>query len=600
LYPNIPLPLPQSNIAKTLSLAQTMADPRTVVNPFTMNDSRMRRNTKGNKWVATKDDHPVAQRPSPSKPITFKSQPSHYQSQATAIIEERGEDQTLYSEPEPVTLKATICDAADLKDLPNTYVQLPSVRSWSSLRSSVYEGEEDVSPRTVTPYKKVSLQSEVSSFHSDYAPQRDNSVSIVDPSDFHSTEEARNESNATVFPSFPSIIRRPKEDADHTRGTQSTAKFTGILDTARKIYDVGPKGEGQKLWSTYKKARKDKLHPADVTQEPLKQMSAPRRPSEGLCAHPPTRPAPSQDRLPLRVAMPPEGMRKESEVSRLSLEVPVRIERYMEQVANCERPLPKVSMLKAAPKSKATATKPLPALPGSRPIHNAPAKSLPALPHMHSAPKRRPSKSKQSTSQRGDASTNPPYPTHQDPTPLPKPTHNLKPSQWWKSLADFTSESHLPSDHKTTISRPRPFTALQNGLTANLAAEHGGVGGPGAATHRTNTPATHLNYSSTGKSERALGKQKRTPHSPSYMPKHWREKLHVDRRGSSDDLSFACVGVGEPGPSSVRQVTSGNGSGCGSEGGMVPKPLFTGRGRDTQFYGFYGEVLEEYRGSDSR
>jgi hypothetical protein len=32
----------------------------------------------------------------------------------------------------------------------------------------------------------------------------------------------------------------------------------------------------------------------------------------------------------------------------------------------------------------------------------------------------------------------------------------------------------------------------------------------------------------------------------------------------------------------------------------VPKPLFTGRGRDTQFYGFYGEVLEEYRGSDSR
>jgi hypothetical protein len=65
----------------------------------------------------------------------------------------------------------------------------------------------------------------------------------------------------------------------------------------------------------------------------------------------------------------------------------------------------------------------------------------------------------------------------------------------------------------------------------------------------------------------------------------------VERRRSSDDLSFACVGVGEGGSSSVRQATSER------EKGMVSEPLFRGRGRDTEFYGFYGEVLEEYRGS---
>jgi hypothetical protein len=572
-----------------------MADPRTFVNPFTRSDSRMRRNTKGNKWITTKDEHHVGQRPGPGKPITFETQLSHHESQAAAIAEERGEDHILYTKPEPTTLKATIYDATDLKDLPNTYARLPSVRSWSSLRSSVYEDEEAVSPRTVTPCKKVSSQSKVTSFQSDFAPQRDSSVSRVQPIDFSSIEEARKGSNATVFPSFPSIIKRPNEDANQAKDTHSPVRLTGILNTARQIYDVGPKGEGQKLWSTYKKARKNKPHPTEATQEPLKQMPALRRSSEGLSAHPPMRPAPSQDRLPLRKAVPPEGTRKESEVSRSSIEVPVRIESDVEHVVDRERPLPKVPKLEAAPKPRDTALKPLPAFPGSGPIHNTSAKSLPAIPHVHPAPKPRPSKSKHSTSQRGNTSTNPPYPTHQDPkhppptSPPSKPTRILKPSQWWKSFADFTSESHPPTNPKTIISRPRPFTSLQNGLTANLAAEHGGVGGPGAATHHTNTPHTHSN--SNGMSAKAQGKQKLTPRSPLYMPKHWREKLHVERRRSSDDLSFACVGVGEGGPSSVRQATSER------EKGMVSEPLFRGRGRDTEFYGFYGEVLEEYRGS---
>jgi hypothetical protein len=310
--------------------------------------------------------------------------------------------------------------------------------------------------------------------------------------------------------------------------------------------------------------------------------------------------------------MPPDGTRKGSEVSRSSVEVPIRIENDVEHVVDRARPLPLVPKLAAAPKSRQpAATKPLPALPDTKPIHHAPDKPLPAVPRTQTAPKRRLQeghKHKDLAALIGfvnSESTSPPYPTEdreQKPpqvTPPAKPNHIIKPSQWWKSLADFTSESHIPSNPKANISRPRPFTALQNGLTANLAAEHRGVGGPGAASHLPNQTATipspdNHNSNSSGLSDRALGKQKLTPHTPLYLPKHWREKLHVERRRSSGDLSFACVGVGEAGPSRASQVASGASV---RSVGMVPEPLFTGRrrGRDTETYGFYGEVLDEYR-----
>jgi hypothetical protein len=577
----------------------------------------MRRNTKGTKWVATKDNDLIAQRPGPSKNVTLKTQQSHHKSHAAAISEERGEGETLHSRPQSPTLKASIYDAADLRELPNTYARLPRVRSWSSLRSDTYDDDEAVSPRTVTPLRKASLQSTVSSLHTDLPPWRNSSVSAVEPIDFSSTEEARKGSNATVFPSFPSTIKRSEEKAADTKGITSPGNIADMLRNARKIYDVGPKGEGQKLWSTYKRIRKDKPNHTEVTQEPVKQTPAPRRPSQGLSAHPPTRPAPSLDRLPLRRAIPPDGTRKGSEMSRSSVEVPIRIENDVEHVVDRARPLPLVPKLAAAPKLRQpAATKPLPALPDMKSIYHAPTKPLPAVPRTQTAPKRRLQeghKHKDLAALIGfvdSESTNPPYPTDDrdqklsQATPPAKSNHIIKPSQWWKSLADFTSETHIPSNPKANISRPRPFTVLQNGLTANLAAEHGGVGGPSAASHLPNqtailpSPDNHSS-SSSGLSDRALGKQKLPPHTPLYLPKHWREKLHVERRRSSDDLSFTCVGVGEGGPSRARQVTGASSSAIGSARSkeMVPEPLFNGRGRgrDTQFYGFYGEVLDEYR-----
>jgi hypothetical protein len=577
----------------------------------------MRRNTKGTKWVASKDNDLIAQRPGPSKNVTLKTQQSHHKSHAATILEERGEGETLHSRAQSPTLKASIYDAADLRELPNTYARLPSVRSWSSLRSDTYDDEEAVSPRTVTPLRRVSLQLTVSSLHAGLAPWRSSSVSVVEPIDFSSTEAARKGSNVTVFPSFPSTIKRSEEKAADTKGITTPSNIADMLRNARKIYDVGPKGEGQKLWSTYKRIRKDKPNHTEVTQEPVKQTPAPRRPSQGLSAHPPRRPAPSLDRLPLRKAIPPDGTRKGSEVSRSSVEVPIRIENDVEHVVDRARPLPLVPKLAAAPKSRQPAAmKPLPALPNTKLIHSAPAKPLPAVPRIDVAPKRRlheGRKHKDLAAHIGFVSTDLPYPTD-DPKPKQetstsppnKSNHIIKPSQWWRSLADFTSETHIPSNPKANISRPRPFTALQNGLTANLAAEHGGVGGPGAASRLPNQTATlpspdNHSSSSRGLSDRALGKQKLPPHTPLYLPKHWREKLHVERRRSSDDLSFACVGVGEAGPSRARQVTGGSSGASGASArsvGMVPAPLFTGRrrGRDTEFYGFYGEVLDEYRG----
>jgi hypothetical protein len=612
----------------------------------------MRRNIRGTKWIATKDEDPVTQRPGPNKTVEFRTQQPHHKSHAAAISGEHGEGEILHTQSQSATLKATIYGAADLRDLPDTHTQAPSMRSWSNLRNSLCEDDEAVSPGTVIP-RQASLQSSISSLHSDPLASRNSPVSKIEPIEFSFTKKGRKGSDGTIFPSFPSTIQRTENKAKDNKGTHSRGNLTDIFFSGKAIYEVGPKGEGQKLWSSYKRTREERHNHTEVKQESLRPIPPPQRPSAPVSsAHPPARPAPSQDRLPLRKAVPPTGSlipRKESEVSRSSVEVPIRIDQDMEQIVDRLKPLPPVPQLQAAPRPRqhghAAATKPLPLIPTPIPKQratpetssykeSAPNKPLPPVPHIQAAPKRRPPealKPKNSTAPIeyvSSATTKTQYPKyHQKPeqttsnSPPEKRTLTSRPYQWWKTLAEKTSETYLPtSSHpkpvannpKATISRPRPFTALQTGLTANLSPEHGGVGGPGADTvssHHTQTPR-----------ERGEGKHKATmttttttstkaPHTPLHISKHWREKFHAQhseggtkkkkekktkKRKDSDDLSIMCMGLWE---GDVNESVEYGVSDPGPPSQMVPEPLFSGtkKGqRDTEFYRSYEEVLDEY------
>ncbi|KAH3915898.1 hypothetical protein HBI56_040460 [Parastagonospora nodorum] len=525
-----------------------MADPRTIPNPFTKN-TQLKRNARGPKWVAAEGEHTTAQRASPGKTAALQMHQSRNQSHSAPVREVHHEGEL---SPPPM-LTAAIYDPSDLQYLPDTQKRRPTVRSWGSLRPSVRdEPEEDVSPRTSMPSQRMRGEPPVSPLSNEPVAWRDSAVSAVDSNSRELDEKERQESHVTVFPNFPYTIKQTEDKPKKTKPTQGPRKPDGVYHSAKAIYAAGPKGEGQKLWKSYQITRKVKQSRnaiSEIPRQPLKNIDIPqgRRPSDalGLSAHPatpaqqPVRPPPSEVRIPPRIALPVNEHifpRKHSDISNTSntsYEVPIRIDSSIEQYASRSKPLPAFPSLQPAPKSRkqdSSDTHHLaPSKPPFKPLPLVPYPPLPSTPHPNHSP---PSKLKDS-----------------------KPTH------WWRTLADKTSESYIPPTKDAKISRPRPITALQNGRTVNVAPSHGGVGGPGAYGHM---------------SEKARGKQKQSQ-GPIFQ---WLEKKRHD-----SETSFGCVGV----------------EGLAERDGLRPEPLFSGtRGgdrevRDTRFYVPVLEVLDEYR-----
>jgi hypothetical protein len=483
----------------------------------------------------------------------------------------------------------------------------------------MHNEDEDVSPRTVTPPRKKKLQSPVSPLENNPSTWHKTVVPSIDPS---SVSEARNDSNATLFPSFTVDIRKSETTGNDTRN------LADFFRTAKDIYDVGPKGEGQKLWSSYKQARKGKLELTEIGQRDIEAVLAHRRPSApGLSAHPPNRPPPSEIRLAARKAVPVTdtlNSRKESDASTSLIEVPIHFDRAVQHFVDRSKPLPSIPQLQAAPNTRkqgyTNLSKPLPAPPSSRLYPDCDTskpytQALPpqSVPRYRSQQCNKFPKTCLSTDHVSTAGGKIKYSTHVRGNAQPADVHSShaknknKASHWWKALAEKTSEDYVPASRnkakastdklKAAISRPRPFTALQNGLTANVAEECGGVGGPDAAHAR-------LTEGRKGKSKANF------IHSPvgMHFPTVWRDKLtsasdsagKIEAKQSKkrdSDMSFACAGVEEdyaaciqdPGPS--RQMIE--------DQDMRPEPLFSGtRGgedRDTKFYGPYHDVLNEYR-----
>lgn len=588
-----------------------MADSRAVLNPFTRKASRMRRNTRGSKWVPANNEHTTVYRSSPGKTVTCETHQSRHPSHAAHTYDRYSESQMSHGLSPPI-LKAAIYDHADLRDFPDAHARLPSVRSWFILRPKTHDDDEEVSPRKTKPSVRTQPESPISPLQGDPMAGRDSAVSGVEVTDFASDEKERQDSNATIFPSFPYTMKRSAAKGKDTEVVQ-TRNLTDFYHTAKAIYAVGPKGEGQKLWASYKRFKQAKQGQSNVNQEAVKEMLTTRRPSDapGLSAHPPKRPPPSQIRLEPRKPMPLVEIlypRKESNMSNTSWEVPIRIAPEVRQHFDRSKPLPSVPRLQAAPNSRQQEyidlwSKPLPSMPRSQAAISAyagPSKPLPPVPKLQSAPKGRKDQSaKPADNPTGKGYVNTAksaiqYSTQHleaaQPTTTKPPLTNTKATHWWKSLTEKSSETYIPTSQskantdipKPQISRPRPITALQDGRTANLATECGGVGGPGAVLPRP-------------LSDKQKGKQKavKPAHSPLgvHFPKHWRDKVSSPNKQKRDsDISFACAGVDE------GHAAYGLGP---SNWEMRPEPLFSGMRngrveRDTKFYGPGHEVLDEY------
>ncbi|KAH7077107.1 hypothetical protein FB567DRAFT_632013 [Paraphoma chrysanthemicola] len=575
-----------------------MADKRIVINPFTKNDERMRRNTRNTKWIPTGNGSASTSRPGPGTSIQHNTPTFHHLGHSAAIFtqaEQRDKDDIESRSPK---LTAVINDFNDLRDIPDRSPQnsIPSSISWGSLRGSVRE--EDMPSSTAGPNVSLPSQSE------------------------------RKDSEVTVFPHFDSRIKKT------TKGTQTQWNLADIYRNVREIYDIGPEGEGQKLWSTFTHPKKQNKRHTKVDHTQIKETAASRRPSApGLSAHPPSaglQKGASRTSDELLTTTSSSQARKDSAVSRTSYEVPVGISPEIQRVVDVTKPLP---------------PKPLPPVP--RFIDDS--KALPSVPLLQPAPRR---KLGATGNMASTSSSGVQYPTqwrrskssgHHD----TRKNKVNKSDPWYKPLVNLIPDEHtpLPSHRKpnadilkSKISRPRPFSAIQEGRTANVALECGGVGGPAAAAHFANSTQAQQNPSPYPArvdltqprrsprerlTARQQGKRKASHEHIAGIPvsRHWRDKLigpagsagksvkHKGRGRKDSDASFACQGIESTDGEYARDLGSSRGgrdedgvreSGWEDED-MRPEALFSGtrdRGRgerDTEFYQPYVEVLDEYQ-----
>jgi hypothetical protein len=267
-----------------------MAAPRTIVNLLTRNQNRMRRNSRDHRWVTADLDQYHGNDSGPGETARPRKQQPDSNSIAPLSMS-FSETERTRERPELPVLQATVYNLSELRSLPNPYTRRPSVRSWSSSRPSVHFEDEDVSPKTAIPPGKPSLQSPVSPIHTHRPTRRDSPVSIIEQ-DFALKDKANRDSGATLFPYFPAEIKKPDAKAQKAKATQAPRGLADICRTAKAIYVVGPKGEGQKLWSSYKKSRNRKQDVNEVKQIPLKPQPTPR--GRPYFPYPPARPPPSQ------------------------------------------------------------------------------------------------------------------------------------------------------------------------------------------------------------------------------------------------------------------------------------------------------------------
>ncbi|KAF2876827.1 hypothetical protein BDV95DRAFT_651256 [Massariosphaeria phaeospora] len=479
----------------------------TFTTPFTADQGRIQRDTRARNRVPAETNEPTLrrERPGPRRPIQVVNEVGRPASQ-TASISAYGSGST-----------STHDDLYDSYEVAIGY----------------YVDESAISPKTRAHISNSFPL--MPNFEESHSPD----IVAFDISDIRPIQEDRKGSDTTIFPSYPYEIKKtePKQKQKKKKGTkvQLNKPITPIkaahlppkdikktqdnghpgydivdfIRTAREIYHAGPKGEGQKLWSGVRNFRKE-----NKTKKPETQQQQPQKLDNhqkttikpGILTDRPLPRLPAEaDRL---YDISPEsntfrgrkGKEKMKE-SHSSFEAPLGASRSVQYdaqdvVIDASKPLPPIPQLQPAPRSR---NKSLPALPPPSPPP-PPAATKRAIPPPSSIWSQEPVSSIPSPHFRAKMHHFPALDDRQSERPRRAKEEAAKRPGFFSRLGSkvphekrTTSASHKhiatkanekrskkQANFRPTISGPGPLMA-PDGRTANIASEHGGVGGPAAA-----------------------------------------------------------------------------------------------------------------------
>jgi hypothetical protein len=302
-----------------------MANPRTVINPFTKNEQRMRRNTRGTKWVTAG--------------LSMVLKESFDTSQQSKQYNSERIDPHIGFDTKP------------------TDTGTPSSMT------------DETKP---TPSKLYTARPHIS--------HRDSLASLPKPIDFSKLEQTWKESDATiplhssVLTGWPELKTKRKEDLGELSGTDQTKPLDKKRDqqqaasssshwyrTAKEIYTAGPKGEGQKIWEAYQQALSHRKAGEELVQitpsEPIvrvkveRQLPLPLPTSPDGVLFPPLRPRSVQLWSGIEgKETGREHLRGDSGFSSTSCETPIVIDRTVRSTIDANQSLPPAPRLDAVPK----------------------------------------------------------------------------------------------------------------------------------------------------------------------------------------------------------------------------------------------------------
>jgi hypothetical protein len=514
----------------------TMANPRTVINPFTKNEQCMRRNTESTKWVTA----------------------------GASAVRKRG---------------------VDLE------TQIP----WCTRKETFLPGDfEDGSSGTPAPLSMKDetkpLRSRLSAVRSNVS-HRDSPVSTLTLVDFSRLEQSWKDFDTTAIPHCPATIEKPEsktertwqrqdldEGSDTNQATtpkqihvqqQAVHSSTPWYRTAKHIYNAGPKGEGQKMWEAYQQAiiprQADNKPPQDTSFEPMVEERTEKKPPTPLptspdgVLFPPLRLRPSPTQRVERGKEPDRPyLRRDSCFSSSSYEVATAVDRTVVSTIDANKPLPPVPLLDAAPKVQQTKSTP----PGNCRQHAEREETHPWWKH---SPSRAPQSLKSKIS-------------HPGPLTVSNKGTTVNVAAECGGVGGPAAAISLPVS-RTGAPLPRP-------PSIHVKKKEAGRSSPRAF----HLPTFHRSPS---KSKGNAYEKVEVYESEDTHPPHWRDRLvgpayeagkslkqtametldgvHVGRKRRTSDASFACQGIVD---SKLDRYQVSEPSSSDDEKGMVPDPLF--------------------------
>ncbi|KAH7391933.1 hypothetical protein BKA66DRAFT_31914 [Pyrenochaeta sp. MPI-SDFR-AT-0127] len=450
------------------------------------------------------------------------------------------------------------------------------------------------------------------------APHYASAVPAPRPTVFPLAADVREKSDVTMLPSYynPTINlpkTKPKQmcwrqrlNLDTTSYSATSARdsvdkvqairsLTESFRVAKEIYKIGPEGEGQEVWKSYRQFRKHKHAKSrqDTTTlmgdkpqvAPLQQL-----PPVRLAAYPPSQPLPAQLKrgdISKSLRLRQDDALREGDRSQYSRYMSVATDLSIQHI-DVNKPLPPIPQLEPAPKMRR-----------SMGLESAYLVGIAAAGIQHAIERREDIQCTQSL-------------RHVSKVRAPR----------LRALTD---------KHACKANMSSPLMAVDEGQTANVAAKCGGV------CHSTGTVHDAVNCDGVSLTQRSRaeaklvrrprplileqcqkGKQRARVSTP---PMHWRNLFDTfakpagksallrGRNRRSSDASFACQGLSNSTSNSYIQKSDVLNR-CHARKSMdlytrtehmVPEPLFSGNcgnsdeTRHTRFYQPYHDVLSEYQ-----